>query len=258
MADVRLTAINPADSSTVPVACNAKGELLLEEPEVVEGPAGPQGPAGEQGPPGADGAPGDDGDSFVPDPAGLTNGLILTTSNGSAVWASEPPGPLTYSNYLTTPQGWQAGSSAQSAFDGSSASMAITNYFGGGGAVVTIEFAFPFDVMIQTLEIVPKFNTGGYGKIKLDNASGSFEQTLPETNLDNWWTANRFTGAVIQTNDKLLITCNHPSGSNNFAALARMRINGDELLDPNFLRDMIRRSVPLENRERWYGSSENS
>ena len=32
MADVRLTATNPEDSSVVPVACNAKGELLLEEP----------------------------------------------------------------------------------------------------------------------------------------------------------------------------------------------------------------------------------
>ena len=31
MADVRLTATNPEDSSVVPVACNAKGELKLEE-----------------------------------------------------------------------------------------------------------------------------------------------------------------------------------------------------------------------------------
>ena len=31
MTDVRLTATNPDDSSVVPVACNAKGELLLEE-----------------------------------------------------------------------------------------------------------------------------------------------------------------------------------------------------------------------------------
>lgn len=30
MADVRLTATNPADSSVVPVACNAQGELLIE------------------------------------------------------------------------------------------------------------------------------------------------------------------------------------------------------------------------------------
>ena len=31
MSDVRLTATNPEDSSVVPVACNSKGELLLEE-----------------------------------------------------------------------------------------------------------------------------------------------------------------------------------------------------------------------------------
>jgi hypothetical protein len=31
MADVRLTATNPEDSSIVPVACNARGEVLLEE-----------------------------------------------------------------------------------------------------------------------------------------------------------------------------------------------------------------------------------
>ena len=52
MADVRLTATNPADSSVVPVACNEKGELLLEEPQVVEGPPGPPGDQGEKGDPG--------------------------------------------------------------------------------------------------------------------------------------------------------------------------------------------------------------
>ena len=34
MTDVRLTATNPEDSSVVPVACNEKGELKLEEPQV--------------------------------------------------------------------------------------------------------------------------------------------------------------------------------------------------------------------------------
>ena len=34
MTDVRLTATNPEDSSVVPVACNAKGELKLEEPTI--------------------------------------------------------------------------------------------------------------------------------------------------------------------------------------------------------------------------------
>lgn len=56
MADVRLTATNPEDSSVVPVACDAAGRLLLEEPQVIEGPPGPQ---GEQGPPGQDGQDGD-------------------------------------------------------------------------------------------------------------------------------------------------------------------------------------------------------
>ena len=36
MTDVRLTATNPEDSSVVPVACNAKGELKLEEPLIYE------------------------------------------------------------------------------------------------------------------------------------------------------------------------------------------------------------------------------
>lgn len=36
MTDVRLTATDPSDSSVVPVACNAKGELLLEQPDIPE------------------------------------------------------------------------------------------------------------------------------------------------------------------------------------------------------------------------------
>ena len=34
MSDVRLTAINPENSSVVPVACNSKGELLIETPTI--------------------------------------------------------------------------------------------------------------------------------------------------------------------------------------------------------------------------------
>ena len=37
MTDVRLTATNPEDSSVVPVACNTKGELKLEEPIKFDG-----------------------------------------------------------------------------------------------------------------------------------------------------------------------------------------------------------------------------
>jgi len=37
MADVRLTATNPDDSTVVPVACNTKGEILLESPPEFDG-----------------------------------------------------------------------------------------------------------------------------------------------------------------------------------------------------------------------------
>ena len=57
MSDVRLTATNPVDSSVVPVACNEKGELKLEEPILVEGPQGEKGDKGDPGDPGADGDP---------------------------------------------------------------------------------------------------------------------------------------------------------------------------------------------------------
>ena len=57
MTDVRLTATNPEDSTVVPVSCNAKGELLLEEPIYIEGPTGPKGDKGDPGAPGADGDP---------------------------------------------------------------------------------------------------------------------------------------------------------------------------------------------------------
>ena len=49
MADVRLTATNPEDSSVVPVACDASGRLLLEEQG--QGPPGPPGPKGDDGDP---------------------------------------------------------------------------------------------------------------------------------------------------------------------------------------------------------------
>ena len=55
MADVRLTATNPEDSSVVPVACDASGRLLLEEQG--QGPPGPEGPPGPKGDDGQDGDP---------------------------------------------------------------------------------------------------------------------------------------------------------------------------------------------------------
>ena len=50
MTDVRLTAINPDDSQAYPVACNSKGELVVE-PQV-QGDKGDKGDKGDQGDPG--------------------------------------------------------------------------------------------------------------------------------------------------------------------------------------------------------------
>ena len=62
MADVRLTATNPDDSSVVPVACTSAG-LLRVEPQV-QGPPGEDGEKGDKGDKGDPGAPGQDGDPF--------------------------------------------------------------------------------------------------------------------------------------------------------------------------------------------------
>ena len=74
MADVRLTATNPEDSSVVPVACNEKGELKLEEPLVVEGPPGEKGDKGDKG---------DDGDPFSGNFAGDVSFGGAVNINGS-------------------------------------------------------------------------------------------------------------------------------------------------------------------------------
>ena len=77
MADVRLTATNPEDSSVVPVACNAKGELKLEEPIIVEGPPGEQGEPGEKG---------EDGDPFSGNFAGdVTFGGSATIAGPASI-----------------------------------------------------------------------------------------------------------------------------------------------------------------------------
>ena len=94
MADVRLTATNPEDSSVVPVACDASGRLLLEEQG--QGPPGPEGP---QGPKGDDGK---DGDPFT----GNFDGPVTFTGNaqiGGAASGGAAPGVwLDNAGYVAT------------------------------------------------------------------------------------------------------------------------------------------------------------
>ena len=86
MDDVRLTATNPADSSIVPVACNDKGEILLEEP--IEGPPGQDGQDGQDGEDGKDGKDGKDGIQLPPDPY---EGALLGWLNSGLAWIGTPP-----------------------------------------------------------------------------------------------------------------------------------------------------------------------
>jgi len=60
MADVRLTIV-AEDGQVYPVLGTPQGTLVLQDPEVVEGPQGPPGPKGEDG---QDGKDGKDGDPF--------------------------------------------------------------------------------------------------------------------------------------------------------------------------------------------------
>jgi hypothetical protein len=130
MDDVRLTATNPADSSIVPVACNSKGELLLEEPIAgppgedgedgqdgapgLQGPQGERGPQGEQGPKGEDGKDGKDGkdgedgqDGVIDLPPDPYEGALLGWLNNELAWVGTPPivlpegifGPITAFNF---------------------------------------------------------------------------------------------------------------------------------------------------------------
>lgn len=89
MADVRLTATNPEDSSVVPVACNSKGELLLEEP--IQGPPGQD---GQDGAPGEQGPPGKDGIDGIPLPPDPYEGAILGWLNNGLAWIGTPPVPI--------------------------------------------------------------------------------------------------------------------------------------------------------------------
>lgn len=85
MADARLVATNPEDSSLVPVACTPEGLLKTE--------GGPEGPPGPQGDPGPKGDPGPPGPGFElpPDPY---EGAFLGWLNGGLAWLGNEPIPI--------------------------------------------------------------------------------------------------------------------------------------------------------------------
>ena len=101
MADVRLTATNPEDSSVVPVACTAAG-LLRVEPQV-QGPQGEPGPRGPAGPAGQDGQ---DGDPFTGQFSGNVNfdspdldGPLFLSNRGSGSLSAHRQGEGPHINF---------------------------------------------------------------------------------------------------------------------------------------------------------------
>ena len=167
MNQVQLTAINPEDSSVVPVACNASGMIKVEPPLVVDGPEGPEGPRGPEGPKGDDGK---DGDSFVPDPAGTSAGDVLTSDGNSAYWAT----PRSFSYWSLTMK-CDATSHVDNAYDWYKAfNGSDTNYqkiYGDSGAQFKYFYMFwPVPMVIRKFELkilgaesaaVPSVQIGG-------------------------------------------------------------------------------------------------
>ena len=100
MTDVRLTATNPDDSSVVPVACNEKGELKLEEVPTfdgnVDGDLTVSGSAEVKSPSGASFRCNGDGIYYY-NTSGDSTGFIL--ANGNAKFADKLEGGSTNSAY---------------------------------------------------------------------------------------------------------------------------------------------------------------
>ena len=83
MADARLVATNPADSSLVPVACTPEG--LLKTEGGTEGPPGPKGDPGPQGDAGPAGTPG------LPEPYGAPGTAVVIGDDNKPYWG-QPSG----------------------------------------------------------------------------------------------------------------------------------------------------------------------
>ena len=236
MSDVRLVATNPEDSSIVPGAVNAKGQLLLEDPLTVEGPEGPQGPEGPKGDDGKDGAPGadgNDGDSFVPDPSVAPNAYVLTTSNGTAVWA-EPQVviPTVWSQHLTSSNTWQRDLGPANAFDGDITSYCQTKNAAPG---VYIRFTWPMDIQILTFEVAPRMANKGQFKVE----GLGITQDFPSFNDGDWLNVTRLMGVEATKGSFLDFSVIGDTAHSVPPGLFAIKLNGVELADPSYIDQRI-------------------
>ena len=221
MADVRLTAINPDDSSVVPVACNSKGELLLEDPIVVEGPQGPPGPDGAQGPPGQDGAPGQDGDSFVPDPSTGSDGQVLTTDGTACFWSDLPAsGLLAWRYYLRAGYSTKgvAVDGCANVFDGNE--NTYTAFEPANGNTSSSELVLPVHMLITDLQVRLGYPTSPM----VVTLNGKSEQLTPIN--DAWTKFPRFNSEDCPAGSVISF-----ASQGGFFKLNGIKLNNTELID---------------------------
>ena len=218
MTDVRLTATNPEDSSVVPVACNEKGELLLEEPQVVEGPPGPQGPPGPDGPP---------GDSVVPDASTIPDGYYLRTQNHLPHWVASADSPaIIWSSFLEPTGGGRETGDKYLVFDGS---LDTTWQKQPQNPSEGFWFRMPFDLQIGLLEF-----HAGTGKSSPHGLSITYKGTMQTiSNAAEWTPASRFSGITVPEGEGFWVSTGNYDGNYPYFWLAGIRINGLHLVDPS-------------------------
>jgi len=236
MSDVRLTATNPEDSSVVPVACNAKGQLLLEDPLTVEGPEGPRGPEGPKGPAGKDGedgADGKDGVSFVPDPSDQPDDLVLTTSGGVAVWAEpKADSPMVWSRYLTSNVGFYNQDSPVFAFDGQSWTYVRAK---SKESDAWLEFEFPMPIQLLSFE----WRLDQPGNHGIEVSMGDIVQPFNDPiQTGKWLLVNRFAGTQVSAGTKIRWRKLHNDAISP-VNLSGLKVNGVELINPDYLEQRI-------------------
>ena len=227
MADVRLTATNPDDSSVVPVACNAKGELLLEEGHA--GAQGEKGEKGDKGDPGPEGPPGPKGDPGevihqLPDPAPAAQYSTLRTVDGEAVWiAPDDQRFIKFSDYLYISGGIAANSGdATTPFDGNNRTFALAQ-----SKNDPFVFTWPFTVQVISLYINTGYNYNNWSEdIEM---KGITERLVRPSDSVDYQLTTRWNGMTINKGDEMKIK-NVP-GDFDWAAFGGIRINDTELIE---------------------------
>ena len=207
-----------SNGETLPVQVDATGRLVAEGLKGQQGEKGDKGDQGEPGPPGPGGG--------VQWPDGANEGDVLTWIQGEPQWR-KPSIPIEriWSDFLTSEAGsWDPGGPAKNAFDGNKNTEC---WVGGSGAAI---FSPP-PIEVITLEFSIATN-GQYGGYKYKVTLNDAEQTFDDGgDADTWFYANRLAGQTIAAATPLRVYFVRGDGSFANGHFARLRINGEELVD---------------------------